>query len=387
MLPRAVKIFNVIGLDIKLDPSWFLIAALITWTLSRAYFPSVLSDRDGTVYLAMALSAMLGFFASLLVHELAHAVIARHFSVPTQSITLFLFGGVTELGVEPKSANSEFWISLTGPVMSLVLAAGFWLLAEASSIVPEVSTITAVFRYLALINLVIALFNLVPAFPLDGGRILRAFLWHRTGDILKATETAAKVGIVFAYILLILGVVALFQDGVIAGLWYVMIGLFVLAAAKSSYQNQLIQIVFDDKTVRTLMHADPIIVRPDVTLSDFVNQIMLRHGVSFVPVVEDGVLLGHMNPKLLSDIDREHWSSTYVDDVFAGFDADTFVPPDLSVHALLERISRTGRRKFLVVDNNSLVGVITLSDLTRFLSLFESYGTIKASDAPGHGLG
>jgi len=371
MFSNSVKLFAVSGFEIKLDPSWVLIAALITWTLSQQYFPSTVPDQGLQTYMVMALFAMLCFFASLLLHELAHSFVARRFGVPVKGITLFLFGGVAELEAEPQSASVEFWVALAGPVMSLCLGIGFWVLAKFSELALNSLLLTEVLSYLAMINLVLAVFNLVPAFPLDGGRVLRAYLWHRHGDILRATETAAKSGAIFAYVLMMLGVVVLFQGALIAGFWYLMIGFFVLAAARSSYQNQLARIVFDDKTVGTLMKRNPIAVSPEVTLSEFVNTIMLQHQVNFVPVVENEILLGHMDQTVLSGIDRENWSSTKVGDVFAGLEKAATIPPNLPVQDLLATIAKTGRRKFLVIQGQGLVGVITLADLTRYLQISE----------------
>ncbi|WP_299784164.1 site-2 protease family protein [uncultured Roseobacter sp.] len=369
MFSNAVKLFSINGFDIKLDPSWLLIAALITWSLSQGYFPAILPHQSTGTYLAMALIAMLCFFVSLLLHELAHSVVARRLGVPIKGITLFLFGGVAELEAEPRSARVEFWVALAGPVMSLVLALGFWSLARLSELVAAAVPVSMVLGYLALINLILALFNLVPAFPLDGGRVLRAYLWHRNGDVLAATETASQSGTIFAYVLMGLGVLALFDGALIAGLWQIMIGFFVLMAARAAYQTQLAKVAFDHKTVATLMQRDPIVISPEMTLSEFVNRIMLRHNVSFVPVVEDGVLLGHMDQAVLAGIDREHWSNTRVGDVFAGLDGQASISGEMPVQDLMARIADTGRRKFLVVDGHQLMGVISLADLTRYLRL------------------
>lgn len=371
MFANARKIFTVNGFDIKLDPSWLIIATLITWSLSQQYFPSKFPGATSTAYLTMAVIAMLCFFASLLLHELAHSVVARRLGVPIKSITLFMFGGVAELEAEPTSAPVEFWIALAGPVMSLTLAFGLWMLGQVASIVTDVTPVTLVLSYLALVNLVLALFNLVPAFPLDGGRMLRAYLWHRSGNVLSATKTAANSGATFAYILMGFGLLALFQGALVTGLWQLLIGGFVLAAARSSYQSQLARMVFDGKFVRDLMKPDPITVGPEITLSEFVNLIMLQHGVSFVPVIDSGVLLGHMDRAVLSGIDRENWGSTRVGDVFAKRDDQSTLAPDLPVQDLLALIGKTGRRKFLIIKGQTLLGVISLADLTHYLQVSE----------------
>lgn len=375
MFSNAVKLFSISGFDIKIDPSWLIIVVLIAWSLSQHYFPTTLPGETSAVYLVMAAAATLLFFASLLLHELAHSVVARRFGVSVGGITLFLFGGVAELEAEPHSPKAEFLIAIAGPVMSVGLSISFLFLAWISPYVGGLLFVAQVFSYLATINLILAVFNLVPAFPLDGGRMLRAFLWHRGGNLLHATEKAAKAGILFAFILMGFGVVSLFQGAVVSALWQIMIGGFLLVAARSAYQSQLVKVVFDKRTVGHVMQTRPITVAPDVSLAAFVNQIVLRHGLSFVPVVEEGLLLGHIDHAMLSGIDRENWSSTRVGDVFAGLDTDSTVDPEMSIEELLKEITTTGRRKFLVADDRKLLGVISLSDLARHLQLSDLMST------------
>ncbi|MFK7837439.1 MAG: site-2 protease family protein [Sulfitobacter sp.] len=368
MFSNAVKIITIYNFDIKVDPSWLVIASLVTWSLSQQYFPGVAPGLHSQVYLVMAITAMLGLFGSLLLHELAHSVVARHLGVPIRTITLFLFGGVAELEAEPTSARTEFWIAIAGPIMSLILAIAFWTLAQIAMVGGSSVPVTEVISYLAFINLVLALFNLIPAFPLDGGRMLRAFLWHQSGDALAATKTAARSGAIFAYALMALGIMALFQGGVVAGIWYLLIGLFVLVAARSSYANQLAQTAYGGISVEQLMSKNPITTSPEVTLAALVNQTMLEHNISFLPVVEGQVLLGHIDRSVLARIDRENWANTRVGDVFVGLNDTVMIPPDMAVQELFETIRSTGHRKFLVVRDHQLLGVITLSDLTRYLS-------------------
>lgn len=381
MFSNSVRFLSVGGYEIKVDPSWLIIAALVTWSLSQQYFPEVVPDATSRTYLVMALVGMLGLFASLLLHELAHSVVATRLGIEIKSITLFIFGGVAELGSEPKSARDEFWIAVAGPVMSFGLAVSFWVFAQAALLASGADTFIAVLSYLALINLVLALFNLVPAFPLDGGRILRAYLWHLSGDALNATRMAAQSGTVFAYFLMAMGVMALFQGSVVSGVWYLLIGGFVLIAARSTYTSKLAQTVLADKKVSDLMTRDPITVAPEMSLSEFVNQVMLRYRVSFVPVMEGDVLLGHIDQAVLSEIDRENWGNSRVGDVFVGLETATMVSPDMAVPDLLDQISQTGSRKFMVVEDHRLLGVITLADLTRFL------GLATVAPTPEHAVG
>jgi Zn-dependent protease len=368
MFANAVKLFSIDGFDVKVDPSWVIIAALVTWSLSQQYFPDALPGYAQGTYVAIGVVSMLGLFASLLLHELAHSVTARHLGVPIKSITLFLFGGVAELESEPKSALSELWIAIAGPLMSLALAFAFWSLSGTAAMIGIAPAGVAVLSYLAFINLVLALFNMLPAFPLDGGRVLRAYLWHRSGDVLEATRAASRSGTVFAYMLMALGLSALFQGAIVAGLWYILIGGFVLAAARAAYTSQLTNIAFAGHRVSELMARDPITAQPEMTLCALVNEIMLRHNVSFVPVTEGTLILGHIDGSVLASIDRENWANTRVGDVFVGLQDAVMISPDMRLPDLMQRIAKTGQRKFMVVEDHQLQGVITLSDLTAYLN-------------------
>lgn len=289
--------------------------------------------------------------------------------MPIKAITLFLFGGVAELDAEPQTAKAELLVAVAGPVMSLALAFGFWVLSGIWNTTGGAEAMGMVLSYLAMINLVLALFNLVPAFPLDGGRILRAYLWHRNGDLLAATERAARSGVVFAYVLFGLGILSLFQGAQVAGLWQMLLGGFVLLAARTSYERQLAKTAFQGKTVADVMTPDPVTVPPDMTLSDLVNRVLLRHRISFFPVIDEGVLLGHIDTDILKDTDRATWTTTRVGEVFSGLDDATTVRSDMPVQEVMARISATRRRKFLVRDDNTLKGVVTLSDLVHLLSV------------------
>ncbi|MBY5931929.1 site-2 protease family protein [Tateyamaria omphalii] len=374
MFAHARTIVTVFGFNIRIDPSWVLIAGLITWSLAQHSFPAALPDLSQWTYAILAISGACLFFASLVGHELAHALTARRFGIDTRSITLFLFGGVAELTREPDKAMHEFWIALAGPAMSLALAFVFALCAEVAVFAVGVGPMTALFHYLALVNVVLAVFNLLPAFPLDGGRILRAWLWWRRGDMLEATEAAARTGAVLAYALMALGLVGLFQGATVAGFWQILIGLFILSAAKSAVDAQRTRALLGNRHVHSVMSSPPVTVSAETTLAALVNQVMLTQRVSFVPVVEHGRVLGHIDTDVLRGIDRENWASTRVGDVFVEMNQTVCVPPDMPVLRLFERISETGQRKFMVVQDGQLEGVISLSDLTRQLGLLTDLG-------------
>ncbi len=372
MFPKAVKVFSFFGFDIKIDPSWLLIAALITWALSTSYFPKDIPGLSYAEYMFMGLVAMALFFVSLVLHEFGHAIIAHLHNVKVSAITLFVFGGVAELESEPRSAKSEFWIAVAGPVVSLVLSLGFWIAKEVVELIFVAPIVASVIGYLALINLVLAIFNLLPAFPLDGGRILRAAFWSRTNDLLLASRVASQSGKVLATLLIALGILALFQGVVVGGIWQIMIGMFLYVAAQSSYQNQLVIYAFGGQTIKNVMTPNPTVVGPELSLDALAKDVMVRKRVSFLPVVENGELIGLIDNTVLAKIDPENWAATHVGDVFIAVDAQNTVPQKLDIREFLTRIGRQPRRKFLVTDNGNLVGVITFADIFQQFSLLQS---------------
>ncbi len=370
MWGNALKIARIRGFDIKVDASWFLIAALIVWSLATAYFPTELPGAYTTTLVASAVVAMLGLFASLILHELAHAEVAGHFGLRISGITLFLFGGVAEMQSEPASGISEFWIAIAGPVASLCLALAFWFSAEIAEVTRSPAPAIMVLNYLAWINLLLAIFNLLPAFPMDGGRVLRAWLWTRSGNLLAATRRATTISAIFAYGFMCLGLIAAFSGAMATGLWPILIGLFLLVTSRTALAQLETKTALDRRTVAELMTRQPWTAHPDQTLSDLVNRVFLEHGISFVPVVENGTLLGYVDLQIVRKIDRENWTTTTVDDVIESVDAGNTVPPQLAGLDLLSLVMKTGRRKFIVADQNELLGVITLSDVLAYLNVF-----------------
>ena len=369
MFSRSFKLMTLLGFEVKIDPSWFLIAALITWSLAAGYFPIAVPGATSTAHIVMALIAMFLFFASLILHELAHAIVAKRFDMDIKGITLFLFGGVAELAAEPETARSELWMALAGPAMSIALALAFWFTGGVAAAFGLPEALLAVFAYLALINLVLALFNLLPAFPLDGGRVLRALLWKRRGDLLEATRLASVSGTVFAWLLIGLGVFSLFGGAQIGGLWLVVIGLFPMSAARNAYQQQLMTSTMTGRKVGDLMTPTVVTTTPDQTLAGFVDDIVLAQRVSFVPIVEKGHLLGYVDLETVVRIDRENWATTRVEDVFIARDDSNTVKQDMPAQDLFQLMSRSKRRKYLVAEGERLLGVISFSDMISFLAL------------------
>ncbi len=377
MFTRAVRLFEIFGFQIKVDPSWLLIAALLVWTLSGGYFPERVPGLSHTDYLGLAVIAMLAFFAGLILHELAHSLVARRFGLGIGGITLFIFGGVAELDEEPASPVSEFWIAIAGPAMSFALAGLAWFAKITLEGADVSESMQAVFEYLALINLILAVFNLLPAFPLDGGRVLRAALWKSSGDLVRATRNASAISELVAYVLIGLGLISLFSGGTVGGLWQILIGFFLLSAARATYQQLVIKTSLANRTVSKMMSTEVHQAGPDDTLSSVVDDIMLAHAISFVPVTDGEHLLGYIDAGLMRRIDRENWDSTHVGDIFIAADAENTLEPDFPADALLQRIATSGRRKYLVAERQRFLGVITLTDLLSYLAVLQDLGPYR----------
>lgn len=384
MWGNALNIARIRGFDIKVDASWLLIATLIVWSLATAYFPTELPGFNTATLVASAVVAMLGLFASLILHELAHAEVAGHFGLHISGISLFLFGGVAEMQSEPSSGKSEFWTAIAGPIASACLALAFWFCAQIADVISAPEPARLVLHYLAWINMMLAAFNLIPAFPMDGGRILRAWLWARSGNMLEATKRATAVSAVFAYAFMGLGLFATFTGSVAAGLWPILIGLFLLATSRAALAQLETKTALDGRTVVELMTRHPWTVHPGQTLSDLVNRIFLEHGISFVPIVENGMLLGYVDLQIVRKIDREHWTTTSVEDVMENIDAGNTVSSRLACLDLMSLMMKTGQRKFIVADDNKLVGVITLSDILAYLSVFREVTDPKPDNMAKH---
>ncbi len=374
MFKNAITLFEIFGFKIRVDPSWLLIAALIVWSLSTAYFPAALPGYSHYDYIALSIAAMLGLFGSLILHELAHALVARQFGLQIGGITLFIFGGVAELEQEPRNPKSEFWIAIAGPAMSFALSGLAFGALYALDISGVSQSLHEVLAYLGVINLILALFNLVPAFPLDGGRVLRALLWRMRDDLLWATRIASNLGTGFGVLLIASGALALFTANSVGGLWQILIGFFVINASTGSYRQLMIKTALRNQTVRSLMTRSPMTADVNDDVCSLVEAIMLPKNVSFVPVLEGDHLLGYVDTSLVHGIDRENWSATRVSDILVPAGTDNTVPADMPMDALFEKMARSGRRKMLVGQDGTLDGVISLSDLMSYLAIRQGLG-------------
>ena len=369
MFGNRVTLFKLLGFEVRLDSSWIVLAVLITWSLAKGVFPAYFEDMPAANYWAMGVAGALGLFLSIIFHELSHSLVARRFGIPMKGITLFIFGGVAEMSEEPPSARAEFFTAIIGPVSSLVIAAAFYGLLQAGESAGLPMAINGVLFYLAWVNVILALFNLLPAFPLDGGRVFRSALWQWKKDLHWATMVSSRVGSAFGVLFIAWGLWEIIQGNFIGGLWQAMIGLFLRGAAKSSYQQIVTRDLLSGLTVGRFMTPDPVTVPPDISLQSFVDDYLYRSHHRIYPVVKDGELVGCVTAKKLKDIPRQEWPQRRVGEIAAGCEEAAVISPDSEAMAAIDSMNRTGGSRLMVVENGRLVGIVTLKDLSEILAL------------------
>ncbi len=362
-------LFSLFGFKVRVDISLLFLALLVTWSLASAVFPRQLPGLDRATYWWMGIAGTIGLFFSLIFHELSHSLVARRYGRPIRGITLFLFGGVAEMSDEPPSAKAEFWMALAGPAASILLALSAWALSGLGAEAGLPEPVTAVVGYLALINAVLAVFNLVPAFPLDGGRVLRAALWWRKGDIVAATRTAARAGSTFALVLMGLGVLQVVTGNFVGGIWFFLIGMFLRSAAQGSYMDILTRGMLAGAPVRRFMTRDPVTVPSGITLQALVEDYVYAHHHEQFPVVDGERLIGSVGVRQLKATPRESWPHrTVAETAEPSSDANT-VDAETDAAKALSLMTRTGRSRLLVTERGRLVGILALKDLMALLSL------------------
>lgn len=356
-----------LGVPLSLDLSWFIILALILGTFSAASFPALLPGQSRTTYLLMGSTGAFLFFASLLLHELAHAVEARRRGIEVEGITLFVFGGMARTRTEPRRPIDEFVIAGVGPLASAILAALFIAMAVPAGRA-GLEPVSVVFRYLGILNLALAVFNLLPGFPLDGGRLLRAAVWGATGSLRTGTRVATGAGRVVGLLLMGFGFLGILGGGgFIGGLWMVFIGWFLMQAAGSSYQQLLLTEVLRGVSAGEGMTGSPESVSPDLGVESLVHDHFLRRPYGAFPVTDDGIVVGLVSLTSVKGLDRERWPSLSVADIMSPLDELVVVEPETPMLDVLERMSRTGNRRALVARDWELLGIISARDLARWL--------------------
>ena len=354
------------GIQIRLDPSWLVIFALVLWSLSAGYLPHAQPGEARAAYWLAGLVSTLLFFGSVLLHELSHSALARREGVAVPSITLFLFGGAAEAAEEPRSPSSELRIALAGPAMSFALAGVFEIVAHLFA----QSLVVAVLHYLAGINLALGVFNLLPGLPLDGGRVLRALLWRRLGSHERASRIASQTGQGLGIGLAALGAIQLFGGNLLGGIWLVLIGLFLRGVAYQSYRESALRGAISNLRVGDVMARELVTVPPDLSVHDLIEEFIMKTGHPSFPVVEGGRVLGVVSLETIREVPRERRGEARVRDCLEPAPEQRRIAPDAPLSEALARMAETGARRLLVIDaSGALAGFVTHTGVALFLEL------------------
>ena len=357
-------LLSVAGIRISIDYSWFVIFLLVAWSVT-SWFGQQLPDAGEVTIWGLSLTAALLLFVSVLLHELSHSFVARFKGIPVERITLFIFGGVSHLGREPDSPMDEVQIAVAGPVASFAISAACFAFVLLLAVL-EMPGLSSLLLYLAFINLALGIFNLVPAFPLDGGRVLRAWIWQQTGSFTRASVIAARTGRVLAFGLMGMGVLVVLS-GNIAGLWWVLIGLFLNQAASSTAERALLREALSGTPVRRIMSISVITLSPEASLAEAVENTILHHHHVAYPVTREGRVCGILTLKDIKQHPRESWPGRTVGESMVPLDETEMAHPGDDVVEVLERMLRTGRGRMPVVENGALAGMLTRRDIMDFL--------------------
>jgi len=383
MFSHSVKICRLFGIDICLDASVIIIFMLVVWVLGASVFPAWHPDWSTGLSWLTALAAGILFFISLLLHELAHSVVARYYGIPVPRITLFMFGGVSEMRQEPTSPKTELWVAIVGPAMSLLL--GFVFTGLANGLAPpefaelliedqqaalaSLSPLPTLLFWLGPVNFLLAIFNLVPGFPLDGGRVLRAALWWITGSLDKATRWAASSGRVFGWLLMFLGALQVLS-GAFQGLWLVLIGWFLTSAASSSYSQMMMRRTLQGQRVGDVMRTQFESVEVSTPVAEFIDHYLLKSSQRLWPVTKDGVLVGFATLEIIQDLAAGERESYRLGDIMHTDIEAMTVEAGADAMQALEGLTLRDT-PMAVIRGDEVVGLVSQDDVLKWLTLHQ----------------
>ncbi|MEX0772355.1 MAG: site-2 protease family protein [Balneolales bacterium] len=366
----GIALFTYRNIRISLDYSWFIIFFLVVAVLGTAFFPEQYPDVPIlNIWIYSVLAAVL-FFSSILLHELGHAVVAQKRNIGISEIVLFVFGGIAKMKKEPEKPSDEFAVAIAGPLVSASIAASFLLLA--GLLEPTIDEgLHGVFWYVGYINLILVIFNMIPGFPLDGGRVARAAIWHYTGSLRKSTRVVSNIGQGFAFILMFFGILGLFGGSMVVGLFWIFIGFFLLQSAKMGYQMVAFREGLSNVPVSELMTPNPVTVKPDATLSELVDNYFFKNIHSSFPVVDDDKLVGLIEINQVKRINKDKWDYTQVREVMAPLENIKTIKADTDAFSLLTEMIDHQTGRILVTENNRVTGIVSRKDIIQFAQFKE----------------
>jgi Zn-dependent protease len=371
MTRHTIPIGRILGIPIGLDYSWFVIFALLTWMLAGSYYPTEFKDWPPLLYWFVGAVTAIMLFVSVLLHELGHSWVALRYGIPVRSITLFLFGGVAQIGAEPPRALADFFVAIAGPLVSLALAALFYMVQP---LVLGVEPLLGLAKYLAYINLALVLFNLIPGYPLDGGRVFRAIVWSITKDMRRATFIAANVGRCFAFLFIFVGVWQMFTGNFGQGLWIAFIGWFLDNAASAQVQQLMYQGLLAGYRVSQAMNAHCSAVPADLSLQQLVDDHILASGQRCFLVNRGESPVGLVTLHRIKEVPRGEWATTSAAQVMLPLERSKQVGPDAGLWATLQKMDRDGVNQLPVTRDHHVIGMLSREDVITFLRTLQELG-------------
>lgn len=367
MFRNRWNIITFAGICIGIDLSWLLIAVLLTWTLAVGHFPFAYPGLSHAMYWIMGFWGMLGLFICIVLHEMGHALVAKHFKLPVGQITLFLFGGVAEIKKEPQSPKVEFWVAIAGPIVTAFLIVLLFLCTYVGEKWNWSFMITGITSYLTVINALILFFNLIPAFPLDGGRILRAILWKWKNDLQWATKITTRLGSGFALFLIFFGIFSFVTGNFIGGIWLTILGLFLYRAAMASQTHFYMNKVLQNAKISTFMTKQIETVPPQITVKTLLDEHMYKSHHHLYPVTEQDKLLGYISLQEIKTVPQDQWSTTLVRSIMVPLSKTPTLSSDTHAMKALSVIQEMGVSTLFVVKDSHLEGLITAQDLFKLI--------------------
>lgn len=368
-MKNSLVIGEVKGIKIEVNISWLAIFGLLTFMLATSYFPLNYPGWDPLIYWTLGALMAISLFVSVLLHELAHSIVSIANGIGVKKITLFIFGGVAQMDREPDEPLKELKIAIAGPLMSIILSLFFSVLANGANFIGASEYFIVPLSYLASVNMVLALFNMVPAFPLDGGRVLRALIWHFKGNLRSATKIASSIGGFFGYFLMFLGIFQAIAGDVFGGLWFVFIGWFINQASQVSYQQTLVTDVFKKIKVNELMTKNVVVIDYHRTIKEMVEDYLYVYKFKLFPVRRIDEIVGVVSVNEIKNIPRELWDEKIIVEVMRPLTTNMIVPPECSVTDSLKNLAKNDIGRILVMEDEEILGIVSNTDVINYIRI------------------
>lgn len=374
MLTAGFKLFRVLGIPIYVNYTWFIVFSLVVYTLAVSYFPYLGPYYEPWIRWMMAFIAAIILFSSILLHELSHSYVAQKQGIRIKSITLFVFGGIAQMVGESRTPSGEIKIAAAGPALSLFISGIFWTIVFVFKRDMATSPVLAISYFLAYTNMMLAVFNLIPGFPLDGGRMLRAFIWKRTNNLNRATLITSRIGKGFAILLIVGGLWDLLNGVFISGLWLIFVGMFLQQAADEGYRQTLLHRTLSSVRIRNIMVSPAISVNDNMTIDHIVNNFFFRYRFNSFPVVSGEELAGIISIHDIKVVEKEKWPYTIVRDVMFKDIAAFTISPESGALEALDKMIDTHRGRLVVLEDRRIAGMISQRDIMHMLKLKADLG-------------